>query len=379
MTHNSSSSRRSSFSNLGQTISGDGSGNGREPLSEAALAALDKKRKGRKHPDLPLLVPANSKNRTPNQEDILHKSSSSSSKNRSSSLQVDKKSTSKNSRRGNQATSLPPLREEEPKWLENSGVIDLSALDDEDPKKLDLSTIDLNNLTEEQIKALDMTEKVLIKTYPYPVVKGIPTYQTDYSAFGTPMLTEEEVQRLEKGVSLPKLDKTRNSSPKNPRAQKEKKTADGKPVKRPPLSRATSVGDLEEVYFQGPNFNGQLAHRKKYRKKGLRLSKCYDNVASFGGSSWQTNNANYGSVVKPSVLHQKRSGLISFELLRFLPDHPHWKDRPFIPDENGHIQSKTQKSTYMDLGSYYINGKHLPTEFRYCQAGRIHHENEMLF
>lgn len=54
-------------------------------------------------------------------------------------------------------------------------------------------------------------------------------------------------------------------------------------------------------------------------------------VSSYGSDFWTTTNAEFGSCREPSVLHQKRAGLISFELLRFLPNHPHWQDRPYQP------------------------------------------------
>ena len=88
-------------------------------------------------------------------------------------------------------------------------------------------------------------------------------------------------------------------------------------------------------------------------------------MTAFGEECWTTTNANYGSVVKPSALRLKRDGaLTSFEMMRFLPDHPHWRDR----ESWGGF--KTPKTTYNDLGSYYIDGRKIPAEYLYTTGKR---------
>jgi len=145
------------------------------------------------------------------------------------------------------------------------------------------------------------------------------------------------------GPADPKATTSRNSPGKMKRA------ADGSYVQRPPLSRSASFSTLEGISFAGLNFSQQSEERKKAFKKGLRISACYDNASSFGGKSWTTTNAEIGSVLEPSMLKKKRAGLTSFELLRFLPHHPHWQDRPHKPGEPIYCPP----STYSDLGSYY--------------------------
>jgi hypothetical protein len=140
----------------------------------------------------------------------------------------------------------------------------------------------------------------------------------------------------------------------------------GNIVPRPPLSRSTTVGDLGDIKFVGPNFSKADAERKKNFKNGLRLSTCYDNVTCYGAEFWTTTNGEFGSVVDPKVLKVKRHGLTSFELLRYLPNHPHWKDRPFKPNEpDCHIP--TPKSTYSDLGSFYTRNNRLPMEYTFTK------------
>jgi len=218
-------------------------------------------------------------------------------------------------------------------------------------------------------------DKTLIGTFPYPVVKGLPTYESDYGNYGQRPITREQIVQTEEQ----EMDKTRRrAQTADPSARRKalkkfhtshmavpklklKAAADGSVIPRPPLSRSTSVDDLGEISFVGPNFNKCSEIRALNFKKGVRLSKCWDNVSTFGSDVWTTTGAEIGSVVKPSVLKQKRAGLISFELLRFLPNHPHWQDRPYKPGQ----YIKCPKSTYSDLGSYYVDGHKLPPEYQY--------------
>jgi len=138
--------------------------------------------------------------------------------------------------------------------------------------------------------------------------------------------------------------------------------ADGTLLPRPPMNNFdTSIPDLGEIRLVGPNFKTPTADRLANYKRGLRLSTVYDNVSSYGSREWTTCNSEFGQVCQPSLLKAKRAGLISFELLRFLPNHPHWKDRPYKPGQ--HIPCA--KSTYSDLGSYFLPGYRLPPEYQF--------------
>ncbi|CAD7922579.1 unnamed protein product [Amoebophrya sp. A120] len=208
---------------------------------------------------------------------------------------------------------------------------------------------------------MDMGGNPNIGTYPYVVVKGIPTYQTDYQGFGQKKMTHQKMNAIEDDAAREHELNTQKLRQKNkPKERKDlsrydgkpKMTADGTVVPRPPLSRSTSVQELGEITFTGINFKKPTAMTVANFKKGKRLSMCWDNIASYGSDSWTTTNGEFGSVVQPSVLKAKRHGVMSFENSRFLPNHPHWKDRPYKPGE----YIKCPRSTYSDLGSYYIDG-----------------------
>lgn len=218
-------------------------------------------------------------------------------------------------------------------------------------------------------------EKRLINTFPYPVVKGIPTYDTDYGGLGQKSMSMGDILGIEEQTRAATADAIalgRGGKPKRKKRPKIqngialKKLDDGTVVHPPPLSRSTSVGDLGEISFVGPNFYKTSPQRLAQFVKGKRLSMCWDNVSSFGSDCWTTTNAEFGSVNEPSVLHQKRAGSVSFEKSRFLPHHPHWQDRPYKPGK----YIKCPKSTYADLGSYYVDGYKLPAEYQHTLTKR---------
>ncbi|CAD7956389.1 unnamed protein product [Amoebophrya sp. A25] len=216
----------------------------------------------------------------------------------------------------------------------------------------------------------DLAGNPNIATYPYVVVKGVPAYDTDYQMFGQKKMTTDKMDEIEMDAERRQAEVTRKlmkaSKPRERRdltiyTGKPKKCADGTIVPRPPLSRSTSMQDLGEITFTGINFKKPSANTLANFKKGKRLSMCWDNIASYGSDCWHTTNGEFGSVVQPSVLHAKRAGVKSFENSRFLPHHPHWVDRPYKPGE----YIKCPKSTYSDLGSFYVDGYKLPAEYQY--------------
>lgn len=235
-----------------------------------------------------------------------------------------------------------------------------------------------------------------VESYPYPVVDGIPTYETDNGMLGQKALSSKRLGALEQKAKdksdaisdkLLHLSKSPKEKKQKPKIRKQKdpmrkpslrtmRDALGNAVPRPPLSRSTSVGAIEGIYFTGINHSQPEMRTLANFKKGLRLSACWDNVASYGSDSWHTTNGEFGSVVQPSVLGLPRAGLISFELLRFLPHHPHWKDRPVKPPANMTTDESNKKrwwtkiatppSTYMDLGEWYAaNEMGLPGGYEY--------------
>eukprot|EP00391_Amoebophrya_sp_Ameob2_P012113 CAMPEP_0178992480 /NCGR_PEP_ID=MMETSP0795-20121207/6137_1 /TAXON_ID=88552 /ORGANISM="Amoebophrya sp., Strain Ameob2" /LENGTH=241 /DNA_ID=CAMNT_0020684365 /DNA_START=114 /DNA_END=839 /DNA_ORIENTATION=- len=228
---------------------------------------------------------------------------------------------------------------------------------------------------EEEGVPMEMGGNPNIGTYPYVVVKGVPTYETDYQGFGQKQMTFDKIQRVEDDQIAAESARTQRlrqkAKPKERRdlavyTGRPKRTANGEIVERPPLSRSTSVQNLGEISFTGINFKKPSAMTLANFKKGKRLSMCWDNVASYGSDCWVTTNGDFGSVVQPSVLKQKRFGSKSFENSRFLPDHPHWKDRPYKPGE----YIKCPRSTYSDLGSFYVDGYRLPPEYQYTLTKR---------
>ena len=194
--------------------------------------------------------------------------------------------------------------------------------------------------------------KTVISSYPYPPVAGYPTYEIDSQLLGRkkntetglvdPPQTREEQRELPPKVRIDKVDLGYADKPK--------------------------VGTLDGLFFVGSNHN-KVKSPVKFKH---RISAVYDNINGYSSADWKTGNAQFGEVMKPTQLHDKRHGVPSLKNMLYLEDHPHWKTRPKMIPGTGNFPPnsfETPKSTQQDLGAFYNEEYKLPEEYKFWSKG----------
>merc|ERR1711904_25061 len=118
-----------------------------------------------------------------------------------------------------------------------------------------------------------------------------------------------------------------------------------------PLNSMSDTAGLRKEAM-GPQDRERLRQARR-EMKGLDATGTRGEI--WGTDTWSATSQDYGALTT-FLEKENRKAFPAFINRMFLADHPHWKTKP-------EADSKSWRSTYADLGSYYTNKGRLPDEF----------------